>query len=101
MDPIEQEPIGLKPLGAMRKEPGAKSVFVIIKYPKGHAFYEAYPEKYLVRRWEMAAGQEVAHPKEHCGIVDTLAEAHSYVTPGMECVRRPFEDQPTLLEVWL
>lgn len=97
---MADEPLQLQPLGALRKPTGARSVFVITKYPKDHPFFETYPDKFIVRRWE-TSDNVIAHPKQWCGVVDTLEEAHSYITPGMECVKAPFSETPLILEVWL
>jgi hypothetical protein len=58
-----------------------------------------FPDKIVVRRWEIANGK-VDHTPWHC-TADTIEAARSAIPQGMVQVRRLENDDPRIVEVWL
>jgi hypothetical protein len=58
-----------------------------------------YPEKWVVRRWDVGPG--VARPQPQVAICDSLAAARGIVPFGLTRLDRAAADEPQIKEVWL
>ena len=67
--------------------------YAIYDHPKD------YPNKFVVRKWIIEAGQISAG--ELLGAVDTLEEARRLIPSGLYRINRFDQDDPVLSEVWL
>jgi hypothetical protein len=61
-----------------------------------------YPDKFVVRRWTIQAGNPHPVPdKEPIIVCDSIAEARAKVPPGLVCVGRQPMDDPCILETFI
>jgi hypothetical protein len=58
-----------------------------------------YPDKFVVRRFLIAAGK--ATPLNAVAIVDTLDEARAAIPSGKVNIGRTHGDDPVIAEVWI
>jgi hypothetical protein len=59
-----------------------------------------FPHRYVVRRWEVAAGSAVSDD-EPVAVVETLGEARRSVPNGLVHLGRGRADERQIVEVWL
>lgn len=57
-----------------------------------------YPDKFVVRRWEIGMGW--ARPTDDVAAFDMLEEARMSLPVGAYCLGRDESDDPAILEVW-
>lgn len=57
-----------------------------------------YPEHYVVRQYEVASGEVVAHGAT---LFNTLKEARASVQRGRVSIARHLDDDPKIVETWL
>lgn len=69
------------------------SQWVVYDHPRD------YPEKFVLRRWNISAGQMIA--TDEMALADTLELIREAVPPGLYCLKRFTEDDPCIVEVWL
>jgi hypothetical protein len=69
------------------------SQWVIYDHPRD------FPDKYVMRRWGVQAGQAVA--TDEMVLADTLEEIRRRVPPGLYRLERFKDDDPCIVEVWL
>ena len=72
---------------------GSFALFTIYEHPLD------YPRHYVVRRWFVEAGKEVADIVPR--IADTLEEVRVFVPDGRVRTLPRSTDDPTVVEVWL
>jgi hypothetical protein len=65
------------------------NLYVIYDHPTD------YPDKWVVRRWELDV------PKEVVGTADSLEEARALIPEGCTNLSRSTSDDPKIHEVWL
>jgi hypothetical protein len=64
-----------------------------------YRFPADYPGDYVVRIWEVRAGQ--VRPGPLLGKGKDLAEARTLIPPDTICVERATVDDPVIVETWL
>lgn len=75
--------------------PRTISTYVIFKYPQD------YPNKYVVRRWDIVAGFPEPNPQDPpIAVVDTVGEARSAMPGGLTMKEQHTEDGAVLIETW-
>lgn len=58
-----------------------------------------FPNKYVMRRWDIRAGQMAA--TDDMALADTLEEIRAKVPAGLYRLERFRDDDPCIVEVWL
>lgn len=68
-------------------------IYVVYRYPAD------YPNKFVVRRWELVQGRKIA--TSFVQTADSLEEIRKCVPPKMSAVSRSYSDDPAIVECWL
>lgn len=71
------------------------STWVIYENPLDH------PDEFVVRRWDVVAGNPEPIPADEEVVVHTLGLARMAIPPGSVCLGRRPDDDPAILEVWV
>jgi len=71
----------------------AISQWVIYDHPRD------YPDKFVMRRWEIGRGLVMA--TDDMALADTLEEARAQVPAGRYRLEREADDDPVIVEMWL
>lgn len=71
--------------------------YVIYERPKD------YPDKFVVRRWVIKAGneEEALIADKAAVLVNTLEQARAVVPQGLYRIPRAQEDDPVIVETWI
>jgi hypothetical protein len=72
---------------------GIISQWVIYNHPRD------YPDHFVLRRWDIFAGDCV--PSPDAVLAGTLEEIREHVPPGLYCLQRFANDDPSIVEVWI
>jgi hypothetical protein len=60
-----------------------------------------YPDKFVIRRWDILRGQTEPIPTSEHYVGDTLEEVREHVPFGLVCLPRYDDDDHAIVEVWL
>jgi hypothetical protein len=60
-----------------------------------------YPDKYVMRRWNLYRGDDTSYATEEMALADTLHGIRCKVPPGLACLPRFVGDDPSIVEVWI
>lgn len=69
------------------------SVYAVYSHPKD------YPNGYVVRRFEISGA--LAEATQEASYAPTLEALRELIPPGLMCLPRHVDDDPTIVETWL